>query len=257
MLRKIYFNLLKKVKKMKSKISERKIPIILSITVIITIIAPTLLTRPAYCELFDFTKTGGIGDTIGGITAPILRFVSIFLLYETFREQRKFNRSQIKYKDYDLLVMITDHIKAKSGRISLEWGEPHGKIHKGLFAISREIKHYDNGDIIDEHKLDEVLRDSEEVALSILDAYRIIKASSLDETIKELFRRTITKYAKVVIELNLACSDLSTRYGAHVKDMKYFEHEDDSENSDKNKQRVYSIYINSPIIEELKKNFPS
>lgn len=257
MLRKIYFNLLKKVKKMKSKISERKIPILLSIIVIITIIAPTLLTRPAYCELFDFTKTGGIGDTIGGITAPILGFVSIFLLYKTFREQQKFNRSQIEYKDYDRLVTITNHIMAKNGRISLEWAEPHGKIHKGLFAISREIKYHVNGEIIDEHKLDEVLRDGEEVALSILDAYRIIKASSLDETIKELFRRTITKYAKVVIELNLACSDLSTRDGVHVIDQKYVNPEDDSKNSDKNKQRVYSIYINSPIIEELKKNFPS
>lgn len=253
MLRKIYSNLLKKVKKIKSKISERKIPILLSIIVIITIIAPTLLTQPAYCELFDFTKTGGIGDTIGGITAPILGFVSIFLLYETFREQQKFNRSQIEYKDYDRLVTITNHIMAKNGRISLEWAKPHGKIHKGLFAISREIKYHDKDEIIDEHKLDEVLRDGEEVALSILDAYRIIKASSLDETIKELFRRTITKYAKVVIELNLACSDLSTRDGAHAIDLKYL----NSKNSDKNKQRVYSIYINSPIIEELKKNFPS
>lgn len=59
-------------------------------------LGPLLLTRPYFGDwsFFDFSQTGQIGDTIGGITAPIVGLVSIFLLWLTFRAQLRFNENQ-------------------------------------------------------------------------------------------------------------------------------------------------------------------
>lgn len=60
------------------------------------VFGPWLFTRQYHGDwsFFDFSQTGQIGDTIGGITAPIVGLVSIFLLWWTFRAQLKFNEDQ-------------------------------------------------------------------------------------------------------------------------------------------------------------------
>ena len=62
------------------------------------VFGPWLFTRQYHGDwsFFDFSQTGQIGDTIGGITAPIVGLVSIFLLWWTFRAQLKFNEDQEK-----------------------------------------------------------------------------------------------------------------------------------------------------------------
>jgi hypothetical protein len=42
----------------------------------------------------DFSKTGEIGDTIGGITAPVIGLVSAALIYLSFLAQRQANKLQ-------------------------------------------------------------------------------------------------------------------------------------------------------------------
>lgn len=60
--------------------------------------APWLFTRPYIngWDFFDFSGTGEIGDTIGGITSPIVGLISILLLWWTLRAQLKFNEQQDK-----------------------------------------------------------------------------------------------------------------------------------------------------------------
>lgn len=69
--------------------------VIILIGCILIIIAPSILTLPWRDKVLglntNFKCTGQIGDTIGGITAPIIGLISIWLLYITFREQQKFN----------------------------------------------------------------------------------------------------------------------------------------------------------------------
>lgn len=69
--------------------------VIILIGCILIIIAPSILTLPWRDEVLglntNFKSTGQIGDTIGGITAPIIGLVSIWLLYITFKKQQKFN----------------------------------------------------------------------------------------------------------------------------------------------------------------------
>jgi hypothetical protein len=72
-----------------------KIELLLFLGVFLAFLAPILLTRSAIFPSLNFTGTGQIGDTIGGIAGPILNFVGLILLYYSFREQFKANQIQV------------------------------------------------------------------------------------------------------------------------------------------------------------------
>lgn len=52
---------------------------------------PFLLTGQSFYERFDFTQTGQIGDTIGGITAPFVNLIGAFLVFYALQAQVKAN----------------------------------------------------------------------------------------------------------------------------------------------------------------------
>ena len=58
---------------------QRFIKRIVGASILIILLAPFILTRPSI-ETLSFLETGQIGDTIGGISSPIVGIVSIFLL---------------------------------------------------------------------------------------------------------------------------------------------------------------------------------
>lgn len=58
-----------------------------------------IFTQPAKFQFWDFSNTGQIGDTIGGITAPIINLIGAFLVYISFNEQVTANRLQIRALD--------------------------------------------------------------------------------------------------------------------------------------------------------------
>jgi hypothetical protein len=66
--------------------------VIIALGILFSVIAPPLFIQP--WSPFDFTETGQIGDTIGGITAPIIGILSIALLVCTLKEQIKFSKRQ-------------------------------------------------------------------------------------------------------------------------------------------------------------------
>lgn len=93
--------------------------VILIIGVIGVVLAPWLFTRPYHGDwsFFDFSLTGQIGDTIGGITAPIVGLVSILLLWWTLRAQLKFNeeqdkinKEQKKFNDASRIMSMQSHV---------------------------------------------------------------------------------------------------------------------------------------------------
>ncbi|MDX2173911.1 MAG: hypothetical protein SFY56_12385 [Bacteroidota bacterium] len=55
---------------------------------------PTIFTQPSFYSFFNFGKTGPIGDTIGGITAPFINFIGAVLVYFSFQQQIKANEIQ-------------------------------------------------------------------------------------------------------------------------------------------------------------------
>ncbi|MFM9952188.1 MAG: hypothetical protein ACKV1O_29930 [Saprospiraceae bacterium] len=59
--------------------------------IIFVIFAPLLFTQKLGWGNIDFSTTGSIGDTIGGITAPIVNLISAVLVYHAFRAQIEAN----------------------------------------------------------------------------------------------------------------------------------------------------------------------
>ncbi len=90
-------------------------------TLVAMIVCPVLFTAPALADCLNFTETGQIGDTIGGITAPIVGLCSIFLLYYTLKEQMIFNKSQSKDNKMSQLLGLQSDIIQMNERVKFSF----------------------------------------------------------------------------------------------------------------------------------------
>lgn len=66
--------------------------IVMFVGVVLMVISPIIVTQNT--SKYDFTQTGQIGDTIGGITAPIAAIFGSILIFISFLEQWKANKQQ-------------------------------------------------------------------------------------------------------------------------------------------------------------------
>jgi hypothetical protein len=87
-----------KIKKTKERSSNNiLLPLeILIVGGILTFVAPYVFTAKTVIDRFDFTETGNIGDTIGGITSPIVGLVGAALMFWSIYLQYKANKRQDK-----------------------------------------------------------------------------------------------------------------------------------------------------------------
>lgn len=58
---------------------------------LVILIMPFILTGQYFQERFNFSETGQIGDTIGGITAPFMNLIGAFLVFYALQAQVKAN----------------------------------------------------------------------------------------------------------------------------------------------------------------------
>ncbi|AWH85885.1 hypothetical protein HYN59_12560 [Flavobacterium album] len=66
------------------------------VLIIFSFFTPYLFTRYTSNSNFDFTKTGAIGDTLGGIMNPFIALVGILIIFLAFYMQIKANQIQRK-----------------------------------------------------------------------------------------------------------------------------------------------------------------
>lgn len=100
----------RKLKKiiMKTKITT---PILIVIIAFIIFFIPWLFTRNSFFP--DYSSTGEIGDTIGGLTAPFLNGIAAILVFIAFREQVKANKLLSSQYEYDRINNQIDRISDK------------------------------------------------------------------------------------------------------------------------------------------------
>lgn len=86
----------------------------LIIIIAVILLLPILFTRPNLfaIDLFDFSNTGAIGDTIGGITAPFINGLAAILVYIAFMEQVKVNKNSEETRRIDLMLTELKQIKS-------------------------------------------------------------------------------------------------------------------------------------------------
>jgi len=72
---------------------NKRANIALGIGTFAVIFLPLVFTQ--FPSIIDFTETGQIGDTIGGITAPFVGLVGALLVYYSFKQQMIANQIQV------------------------------------------------------------------------------------------------------------------------------------------------------------------
>lgn len=128
---------------------SRKAKILLIVGVVLLIIvSPIVLTMNSRFDIFDFSQTGQIGDTIGGITSPIINFMGAILVYLSFNEQSKANKIQEKAlfaeirrnadeKKYNTIFHDIESLRSDIIGFTLE-GSKETKIGSSAFFIFQE-----------------------------------------------------------------------------------------------------------------------
>ncbi|KOY52420.1 hypothetical protein [Polaribacter dokdonensis] len=87
--------------------------------IIISLLLIYILTLPNIWKVFDLTNTSSIGDTIGGITSPLLGIISVIFLYLTLNRQiDSFNDQKIK-NESDIIFMLFNQLDNEYNQIYL------------------------------------------------------------------------------------------------------------------------------------------
>lgn len=70
----------------------RQAKTIFYVGIVLVVLSPIVFTGTSCWSRFDFRNTGQIGDTIGGLTAPIVNLIGAILVYYALRAQIEANR---------------------------------------------------------------------------------------------------------------------------------------------------------------------
>lgn len=108
------------------------------------VVSPFVFTRPCFISKLDFTSTGQIGDTIGGITAPVIGSISVFLLYLTLIEQVTINREQKRYNDINRAISMQTQIIQMCIELEFKFSDNNRcQVGRGLQSLGVLARSYD------------------------------------------------------------------------------------------------------------------
>lgn len=117
------------MEEVKSSFQKNKLEIFLVLSLIFTVCSPYIFTRNVF-ESLDFRNTGQIGDTIGGITGPIINMIGSYLVYLALKAQLEANQETATQAHFDRLVQAlnsyeeicigdtTDKLKSNASKIN-------------------------------------------------------------------------------------------------------------------------------------------
>ncbi len=198
-----------------SENSESKAKRIICIAVSAMIICPVLFTAPFFGHGLGFLDSGPIGDTIGGITAPIVGLCSVILLYYTLEEQAKFNRNQMEFNITQTKDNLVTHILSLQSEIIqmdarldiLFYSSSDGEISevKGIEALSLVERTNSNSPYMTVNQY-VYLKNELNVFLSLCEHYyRTLKAisvngSGIDSTVIETYLKELDSFWNSVKE---------------------------------------------------------
>ncbi len=157
--KKIVFKLLKEL--IMKKILTT--PFLIIIIALIIMFVPWILTWDTF--LPDFSETGQIGDTIGGLTAPFLNGIAAILVFIAFKEQVKANELLRGQFEYDKINTQIDRVSDKNIDLNNLLNQLRGN-HQQIYT-----NQFDNNNYV--HVLNEILYFSTdfEICLNLIDNY--------------------------------------------------------------------------------------
>lgn len=151
-----------------SNISIRQIFWIFLISIVLICLLPLLLTQ---FPIIDFTNTGEIGDTIGGIMGPFVAIVASFLTFLAFLMQYQANEIQKK----ELKRQATVHDKEQF----------ESKLYQMLEVYNQNVKRLRAGELEGKKAIPELLSEFHYIYRCVRYAYNGIKQSGIALFVKD------------------------------------------------------------------------
>lgn len=130
----------------------------------------------------DFSKSGQIGDTIAGITSPIIGLFAAFLVYLSFEQQRLANQFLSKESTYNYITKRLNNVKDKYNN--------YAKKERSVVASFCEIIEIKANKLVDSGYYYDKLPETDAVFESIEQRRRVIAfgANSLYSNIQKLYK---------------------------------------------------------------------
>ena len=95
---------------------------------LLVVVSPYLLTQ--FSGIIPFNaESGAIGDTIGGITAPLVNILGAILIFISFQEQVKANTQQIENQNIDRFRNDYEEIKKEFHLVGFKKEEIHENLN--------------------------------------------------------------------------------------------------------------------------------
>lgn len=95
-------------------------PQLLLLIAVIILVAPYLFTFGAIWGHWDFSKTGQIGDTIGGITAPFMSAVATVVVFAAFKVQVKANQMFKQQQNIQSIESLISKLEDRSIELHIQ-----------------------------------------------------------------------------------------------------------------------------------------
>lgn len=167
---------------------------------LLVVVSPYLLTQ--FSGIIPFNaESGAIGDTIGGITAPLVNILGAILIFISFQEQVKANTQQIENQNIDRFRNDYEEIKKEFHLVGFNKEEIHENLNNIVFespidVYCRDLEIRKEGNITFEYQFKYVLH---------LIQYFIeeLENSNLHEQNKKLFIKKIYQFYYSRIEYHI------------------------------------------------------
>ncbi|MGB0890766.1 MAG: hypothetical protein ACPGUU_00345 [Flavobacteriaceae bacterium] len=172
-------------------------------TVVLTLVLVTisvlliyLVTLPAVWNVFDLTNTSSIGDTIGGITAPLLGIISVIFLYLTLNKQIDSSNDQKLKNESDIIFMLFNQLDNEYNQIYLYSTNKTERTrktgHEALIDYANSVyKFYSGSKIFSQYYMADSI-------ILVISSFKLIQKrislSPLNSEMKELFQKKLETF---------------------------------------------------------------
>ncbi|WP_182650285.1 hypothetical protein [Flavobacterium sp. SOK18b] len=151
-----------------------------------------LLTRENVFQSWDLSNTGEIGDTIGGITSPIINIIGSILIYVSFLEQNKANKIQTNQNNFELLhELYKDQKDDFRNIIFASRSVNNGFMYQGQKALSVFVETFSARKTSADFKKNSFFKDFIFLLGSLKIFLEIIDSAEVDNTQKKYILRLI------------------------------------------------------------------
>lgn len=159
--------------------------------VVLCFLAILLFNLPAFIKQLDLSNSSQIGDSLGGMTAPIIGIVSSVLLYLALTRQVESNNDQKLKNESDIIFSLVNQYQAEVSSFYYKYsqsGQEH--IYRGIEGLNKFSNDFPNYSFRSHNFTFEAYFEAKQLLL-LVRSFKLIEKrleiSPIDKELKKLF----------------------------------------------------------------------